>query len=125
MTKSPLTSPAAEKLDAFLSHRPEQQELVEKNILKDPKVAPSLQQQREELAKKQIQDSLRHKIDSRPTKEDLVEHNILKNTSAAPAIQAQQADLERNRLQNALGQKIQDRPQHEQLIEQGILQADE
>ncbi|KAG2183489.1 hypothetical protein INT43_006495 [Umbelopsis isabellina] len=90
-----------------------------------PKVAPSLQQQREELAKKQIQDSLRHKIDSRPTKEDLVEHNILKNTNAAPAIQAQQADLERNRLQNVLGQKIQDRPQPEQLVQQGILQNDE
>ncbi|CAO3680364.1 unnamed protein product [Umbelopsis vinacea] len=123
--KSPATSPAAEKLDTFLSHRPEQQELVDKNILKDPKIAPSLQQHREELAKRQIEDSLRHKIESRPTREDLVEHNILKNTTAAPAIQAQQAELERSRLQDALEHKIQERPQPEQLVQQGILPADE
>ncbi|KAI8581718.1 hypothetical protein K450DRAFT_230843 [Umbelopsis ramanniana AG] len=124
MTKSPVTSPAAEKLDAFLSHRPDQQELVEKNILKDPKIAPSLQQHREELAKRQIEDSLRHKIEARPKKEDLVEHNILKNTTAAPAIQAQQAELQRSRLQNALEHKMQERPQPDQLIKQGILPAE-
>lgn len=44
----------------------------------DPKLAPSLQQQAEDLAKQKVQDSLRHKIDHRPTREELIEHNILK-----------------------------------------------
>lgn len=43
----------------------------------DPKVAPALQQQRDELSKARIQDTLRHKIDHRPTREELVEHHIL------------------------------------------------
>lgn len=44
----------------------------------DPKVAPAIQQQRDELEKRKIADSLRHKIDHRPTAESLVEQNILK-----------------------------------------------
>lgn len=33
----------------------------------------------DELTKRKIEDSLRHKIDHRPTREELVEHNILKS----------------------------------------------
>lgn len=44
----------------------------------DPKVAPAIQQQRDELEKRKIEDMLRHKIDHRPTPESLVEQNILK-----------------------------------------------
>jgi hypothetical protein len=94
---------ASANLDNFLSHRPAPQELVDRNIMKgkkkkkprektrpyikhilslflllDPKLAPSLQQQAENLAKQKVQDSLRHKIDHRPTREELIEHNILK-----------------------------------------------
>lgn len=54
------------------------QDLVDRNIIKDPKVAPAIQQQREELERRKIEDTLRHKIDHRPTPEELVEHNILK-----------------------------------------------
>lgn len=46
---------------------------------KDPKVAPAIQQQRDELEKRKIEDSLRHKIDHRPAVETLVEQNILKS----------------------------------------------
>jgi hypothetical protein len=44
----------------------------------DPKVAPAIQQHRDELEKRKIEDSLRHKINHRPTPEALVEQNILK-----------------------------------------------
>lgn len=44
----------------------------------DPKIAPAIQQQRDELEKRKIEDSLRHKINHRPTPEALVEQNILK-----------------------------------------------
>lgn len=91
----------SQRLDNFLTQRPDAQELVDKNILKgcvslffcvtlwytetscilvtliDPKVAPAIQQQRDELSKARIQDTLRHKIDHRPTREELVEHHIL------------------------------------------------
>lgn len=92
-------------LETQLAHRPELQDLVERNIIKgivlkesgfhlifdhhcntfilmiDPKVAPALQQHRDELEKRKIEDSLRHKIDHRPTPEALVEQNILKGDS--------------------------------------------
>ncbi len=41
-------------------------------------MAPAIQQYRDELEKRKIEDMLRHKIDHRPTAESLVEQNILK-----------------------------------------------
>ncbi|KAI9498921.1 hypothetical protein BDB00DRAFT_797307 [Zychaea mexicana] len=99
------------KLDSFLSHRPEAQELVERGIMKDPKVAPALQQHMEELNKAKIQDSLRHKIDHRPTREELVDQKILEPTMG-PAFQ---------KMQDTLENKIGDRPEPEKLVEKGIL----
>lgn len=83
-----------------MAHRPDIQDLVDRNIIKgkkksenitsqkdketcntfiiDPKVAPAIQQHRDELEKRKIEDALRHKIDHRPTAEALVEQNILK-----------------------------------------------
>jgi hypothetical protein len=49
-----------------------------KKTKKDPKIAPAIQQHREELEKRKIADNLRHKIDHRPTAEELAEKNILK-----------------------------------------------
>lgn len=85
-------------LEAQLAHRPDVQDLIDRNIIKgkikninetkekcnlklslpDPKVAPAIQQHREELEKRKIEDSLRHKIDHRPTAESLIEQNILR-----------------------------------------------
>ncbi|KAI8993503.1 hypothetical protein BDB01DRAFT_847377 [Pilobolus umbonatus] len=65
-------------LEEQLAHRPDVQSLVDRNIIKDPKVAPALQQHLEELEKRKIEDNLRHKIDHRPSPAELVEHNILK-----------------------------------------------
>lgn len=75
-------SPAEEaKLDDLIAHRPSAKELQEKNILKDTKVAPSLQQKQEELRKKQIEDALAEKLAHRPEEKELKEHGILKGQS--------------------------------------------
>ncbi|KAI9265120.1 hypothetical protein BDA99DRAFT_507771 [Phascolomyces articulosus] len=79
--------------------------------MKDPKVAPALQQHMDELSKAKIQDSLRHKIDSRPTRDELVEQKILEPTMG-PAFE---------KMQNSLEHKINERPNPEKLVEQGIL----
>ncbi|KAF9897820.1 hypothetical protein BX616_004932 [Lobosporangium transversale] len=68
---------AAEGLDKFLKERPAPEELVERNILKDPKVAPALQQQAEELKKAQLENTLNHKLEHRPPVSELVNHHIL------------------------------------------------
>ncbi|KAI7859335.1 hypothetical protein BDC45DRAFT_497384 [Circinella umbellata] len=98
-------------LDSLLSHRPEAQELVDRGIMKDPKVAPALQQHKEELNKAKIQDSLRHKIDHRPTREELVDQKILEPRMGATF----------EKMQNSLENKITERPDPEKLVEQGIL----
>ncbi|KAI8374317.1 uncharacterized protein BYT42DRAFT_615491 [Radiomyces spectabilis] len=118
-----IAPPESKPLDSLLAHRPDAQELVNKNILKDPKVAPAIQQQRDELSKRKIEDSLRHKINHRPTAEELIEHNILKSDpgKVAPALQRSQLELEKSRLQDKLQQRISERPDLAKLVEQGIL----
>ncbi|KAI8069657.1 hypothetical protein BC940DRAFT_297219 [Gongronella butleri] len=118
----PSNNPEVAKLDSFLASRPEAQELVNRGIMKDGKLAPALQQQADELSKRHVEDVLRHKIDQRPTREQLVEQNILKDTEVAPALQRSQMDLERHRLENAMDHKIADRPDPSKLVERGILQ---
>lgn len=54
---------------------------MDRNIIKDPKIAPAIQQQREELERRKIEDSLRHRIDHRPSTEELMDHNILKGNT--------------------------------------------
>ncbi|KAI8389459.1 hypothetical protein BD560DRAFT_381717 [Blakeslea trispora] len=113
-------------LETQLAQRPDVQELIDRNIMKDPKVAPAIQQQREELEKRRIEDSLRHKIDHRPAVETLVEQNILKtDPKVAPALQRHQVDLERSRLHDAMEHKIHDRPDPAELVKQGILTEEE
>ncbi|KAG0733412.1 hypothetical protein G6F57_007356 [Rhizopus arrhizus] len=117
----------AKVLEAQLAQRPDVQDLVDRNIIKDPKVAPAIQQQREELERRKIEDTLRHKIDHRPTPEELVEHNILKGdpTEVAPALQKNKFELERSILHDNLEHKLHERPEPSKLVEQGILSEEE
>ncbi|KAI9019398.1 hypothetical protein CLU79DRAFT_794727 [Phycomyces nitens] len=129
-----------EELDSKLSNRPELQELVDRNIIKDPtRFAPAIQKQVDDLARQHIEDSLRHKIDSRPTRDELVENNILKgngsvdstatdeaaDSSVAPALQQSQAALEKSQLQDKMEHKIHDRPDPALLVEHGILKGND
>jgi len=80
-----------EKLTKFLQRRPSQHELEERNILKDPKVAPAIQSAKvprtrrdyfrltaqAELEKARLEDDLSKKLATRPIPEELIKENIL------------------------------------------------
>ncbi|KAG0306142.1 hypothetical protein BGZ98_002911 [Dissophora globulifera] len=110
-----------DELDRFLKERPNQSELVAKNILKDPKIAPALQHQAEELKRAKLETALAHKIENRPGVEELIDHNILHASSVAPALQGKEAELKRSQLEDMLNTKIQERPSPDTLIEKHIL----
>ncbi|KAG8906665.1 hypothetical protein FRB99_006366 [Tulasnella sp. 403] len=74
---SPTNTAARVKLERQLSHRPDVNELVEKNILKNPHVAPSLQAAQADLARAQLEDKLENKLQARPSPEELVKEGIL------------------------------------------------
>jgi RPEL repeat len=94
-----LTPPSApqspqEKLQRFFDHRPTTEELKQRNILKDSKVAPALQSAqvpppptqsrltftKSELERKKLEDELSAKLSIRPDPEELVEKHILNRT---------------------------------------------
>jgi len=72
-------------LEKQLSARPQKDELVEKNILKDDSVAPALQAARDRLQKQQLQDKLGAALQARPKAEELIEEGILQADEAPPA----------------------------------------
>jgi len=82
--KQTLDQDTVEKLDKAISHRPEKQELVEKNILKDDNVAPALQAAKEQLQRAQLEDKIDHGLQSRPKADDLVKKGILQADEAPP-----------------------------------------
>jgi len=64
-------------LEHHLSHRPERQELVDKNILPDSTAAPGLQAHQKELARHMRADSLNEKIAHRPSPEALLKEGVI------------------------------------------------
>lgn len=83
--KSTLDQDTVNKLDKAIGHRPEKQELVDKNILKDDSVAPALQAKREQLQRAQLEDKIDHGLQNRPKVEELVEKGILEADEAPPS----------------------------------------
>ncbi|KAF9646576.1 hypothetical protein BDM02DRAFT_3099557, partial [Thelephora ganbajun] len=75
--KATLDQDTVDKLDKAISHRPEKQELVERNILKDDKVAPALQAAKEQLQRAQLEDKIDHGLQHRPKADELVKKGIL------------------------------------------------
>jgi len=73
-----------QKLERRLKERPEKSELVERNILKDPKVAPALLANKEKLERSQLEDKLEHALQKRPKPEELVKEGILQENEAPP-----------------------------------------
>ncbi|KAF9145952.1 hypothetical protein BGX30_005768 [Mortierella sp. GBA39] len=111
--------------DKFLKERPAPEELVEKNILKDPKIAPGLQQQAEELKKSQLEDALSSKLEHRPPASELIDHNILHESNVAPGLQRHMEELKRSQLEDMLAGKLETRPRPSELVEHHILHASE
>ncbi|KAK3989691.1 hypothetical protein QBC44DRAFT_241019 [Cladorrhinum sp. PSN332] len=71
-------------LERYLQHRPERQELVEKNILPASTAAPSIQAQQRELEKHMRADSLNEKIAHRPPPEEVLQKHILHEDPRSP-----------------------------------------
>jgi len=71
-------------LENHLMHRPERQELVEKNILPATTAAPAIVAQQKELEKHMRQDSLNEKIAHRPSPDDLLKKDILHDDPRSP-----------------------------------------
>jgi len=109
------------ELEHKVANRPAAEQLMQQNILKNSKLAPSLQQKEAELKQAQLRNNLDNKIGTRPSAENLKEKNILKETTVAPALHAAKSDLERSRLENHLEGKISTRPSAENLKEKNIL----
>jgi len=64
-------------LEKKLEHRPDQDSLEQRNILKDTDVAPSLAAKKAELEKEQLADSLSKKVAERPKEDALKEKGVL------------------------------------------------
>lgn len=64
-----------------LAHRPEKEELVERNILAGGPAAPALQEKQRELEKHMRADSLEKQLSNRPKPEDLIKEGILNGMS--------------------------------------------
>ncbi|KAH7888781.1 hypothetical protein F5I97DRAFT_1803210 [Phlebopus sp. FC_14] len=83
--RSTLDQETVKSLERRLSNRPEKDELVDRNILKDDSVAPALQAVRERLQKSQLEDKLSQALQRRPSYGELVDRGIIS--------QGQQASL--------------------------------
>ncbi|KAF8271267.1 hypothetical protein EI94DRAFT_597677 [Lactarius quietus] len=75
-----LSTETLEALEKRLAHRPERQELQDRNILKDGSVAPALQATRDQLQRSQLE--LDQKLLHRPKPEELVKVGILQADEA-------------------------------------------
>jgi len=72
------------KLERQLQQRPDKSELMERNILKDDRVAPGLQAAKEKLERSQLEDKLGHALQQRPTPDELVKEGILQADAMPP-----------------------------------------
>ncbi|KAG6813660.1 hypothetical protein H0H92_008897 [Tricholoma furcatifolium] len=76
--QSSLDDATLHKLEQQISARPNKQELIERNVLKDDKgIDPSLIAAREKLERSQLEDKLEHALQQRPTASELVKEGIL------------------------------------------------
>jgi len=71
-------------LEFHLSHRPDRQELVDKNILPASTAAPGLQANQKELERHMRADSLNEKIAHRPSPEALIKEGVLHGDPRSP-----------------------------------------
>ncbi|KAL2114962.1 hypothetical protein VTJ04DRAFT_10625 [Mycothermus thermophilus] len=71
-------------LEYHLSHRPDRQELVNRNILPASTASPGLLANQKELEKHMRADSLNVKIAHRPTPEQLIKEGVLHEDPRSP-----------------------------------------
>ncbi|OCK79568.1 RPEL repeat protein [Lepidopterella palustris CBS 459.81] len=126
-------------LEKHLQHRPDAQDLKNRNILLDTNAAPtkrkeladwsslhrSLQSTALELERHLASDNLKKGLAHRLDRDTLVERNILPDSTAAPALQGHQRELDLHMRANSLEKGLQSRPNPEDLVKKGILNEDE
>ncbi|KAI9220903.1 hypothetical protein BC828DRAFT_382423 [Blastocladiella britannica] len=113
-------------LGHFIQHRPTKDELVQRNILKDDKVAPRLQAAQEELKKKRLEDMLNHKMEQRAPMDKLVDQHILhSDPSVAPALHAAQEALKRQQIEDGIAKSLRERPPVPELVAKSIIKAED
>jgi hypothetical protein len=66
-----------DNLKKGLAHRSEREELQERGILPDSKIAPALISHKKELEKHMLTDTLNTKLQRRPTTDEVIEKGIL------------------------------------------------
>ncbi|KAJ2775272.1 hypothetical protein IWQ56_000146 [Coemansia nantahalensis] len=120
----PLSPEDKDRLDSRLSHRPTQQELVERHVLLEPGVAPALQSAKAALERSRLEDGLERRLEHRPTKEELIGRHVLLDSHAAPALQSKQAELAFCQLEDKLDSKLAARPTRDELVEQHIIPSE-
>ncbi|KZV66894.1 hypothetical protein PENSPDRAFT_736857 [Peniophora sp. CONT] len=88
--RNPQRQNTAQELEKRLGQRPTQEDLQNRNILKEGNVAPSLQAAKERLQRSQLEDKLDQALQQRPKPEELVKGGILQpdEAPAEPAAQA-------------------------------------
>ncbi|KNC98867.1 uncharacterized protein SPPG_05835 [Spizellomyces punctatus DAOM BR117] len=102
-------------LEDLFAHRPQKDELINRNILRPDNVSGVIQGVQEQLKKQIIEDHLKDKLVARPVPEKLIEQNIMKDSTVAPALQAPQQDLIKSQLQDSLGSSLSKRPSEKDL----------
>lgn len=102
---------AKDDLAKALSHRPDRDELIGRNILPKSNVAPALMAAQKELERSQLSDTLENKLKQRPDPQTLVRDGILEyppqGTSTSP--------------KQELEKMLAHRPDRGELVERNIL----
>eukprot|EP00727_Mastigamoeba_balamuthi_P007531 m51a1_g3399 hypothetical protein (287) ;mRNA; f:540630-541714 len=109
--------PSPEKIALGLEHalqsRPGRGELIGQNILKDGKVAPSLQAASQNVRKERLAQHLEHMIEARPERDAVLQRTAIHKNA--------QPECSRGQMMTMLEQKIDARPAKDELIRQHIL----
>merc|ERR1712137_1499029 len=101
---------AARRLKRRLECRPDKQQLIDNNVLKEG--APRLQYAQQSIKKEKLIQNLDHKVGQRPERGELLQRNILRGDEhVAPCLQAAQESLRREKLVHKLDRKLGNRPE--------------
>lgn len=111
--KTPPTTTTTTDLEYSLLHRPDQSTLVDRNILKDPQVAPTLIKASEKIKWEKKSNYLTHKIHDRPEVTSLIDRGIIK--------QQEKCDSQRQEVASHLEYLLNHRPHANDLKQKHIM----
>ncbi|KAI9140676.1 hypothetical protein BKA69DRAFT_490791 [Paraphysoderma sedebokerense] len=121
-TAAPRLQPALLTVEGRLSQRPSVEDLVDKGVIMDQKIAPAIQQSLKDLERAQLETNLKGKVDRRPELDDVVSRGIMSDpTSVAPGLHAAVKNLEKAKITEQIGKVIPSRPEKDQLVGSGII----